>query len=201
MTNHRLPHRTRPTAGFLAIAAGLLALGACGGDDDATDATTAGPTTTVAAAPTTHEHDTASITIGVRDFAFEDVPATIAAGTSISITSSSATEVHELIAVKLPDGDQRTSAELVALPQEELGALIGPAPAAVIIAPPGEAGFPVVGDGTLTEPGRYLLLCTIPIGADPEEYLAAAQTGDGPPQVAGGAPHFTAGMHTTVTVQ
>ncbi len=32
---------------------------------------------------------------------------------------------------------------------------------------PGEEGMPVVGDGTVTEPGRYAVVCFIPVGADP----------------------------------
>ncbi len=72
----------------------------------------------------------------------------------------------------------------------------------MIVAPPGEAGFPVVGDGSLTEPGRYAIMCFIPIGADPAEYLAAAQAATSePPQVAGGPPHFTAGMFAELTVE
>ena len=67
---------------------------------------------------------------------------------------------------------------------------------------PGEAGFPVVGDGTLTEPGRYAIICSIPIGADPAEFLAAAQEStEGPPQVAGGPPHFTSGMYGELVVE
>jgi hypothetical protein len=46
----------------------------------------------------------------------------------------------------------------------------------------------------LAEPGRYLLLCAIPTGADVQEYLDAAATSDGPPQVGGGPPHLVNGM-------
>ena len=38
-----------------------------------------------------------------------------------------------------------------------------------LIAGPGEEGMAVVGDGTITEPGRYAVVCAIPIGADPAE--------------------------------
>jgi hypothetical protein len=74
-------------------------------------------------------------------------------------------------------------------------------PAMVLLAAPGGEQIAAVGDGTLAEPGRYLLFCAIPIGADPQEYLEAAQTSDGPPQVDGGPPHFTAGMYGEVTVE
>ena len=73
---------------------------------------------------------------------------------------------------------------------------------AVILAAPGSSmPGPVVGDGTLTEPGRYLLVCSIPTGADPEEYMAAAaESTGGPVNVPGGPPHFTQGMVAEVTV-
>ncbi len=60
----------------------------------------------------------------------------------------------------------------------------------------------MVGDGTLNEPGRYLILCAIPTGADPAEYLAAAAASNGePPQVAGGAPHLAHGMIDDLIVE
>jgi hypothetical protein len=90
----------------------------------------------------------------------------------------------------------------VALPEAELGAIIGAAePATVLLAEPGGEQIPAVGDGTLTEPGRYLILCAIPTGVDPAVYLkAAAESAGGPPQVEGGPPHFVNGMFAEVTV-
>jgi len=58
----------------------------------------------------------------------------------------------------------------------------------------------VVGDGSLDEPGRYFLVCVIPTGADPDEYLEKAATSDGPPDVAGGPPHLVEGMFGELTV-
>jgi hypothetical protein len=59
-----------------------------------------------------------------------------------------------------------------------------------------------VGDGTLTEPGRYVLMCFIPTGADPDEYLsaAAASEGEAPTGVAGGPPHVVNGMYAELHV-
>ena len=70
-----------------------------------------------------------------------------------------------------------------------------------MLALPGEEGFAALGDGTLQEPGRYVVLCGIPIGADPQAYLEAAQTSDGPPDVPGGPPHMTAGMYAELIVE
>ncbi len=166
----------------------LLALGAsaCGDDDDTSATTTAGGGTEVPEA----------VAVTAVDYGYEGLPDEIAVGQPIALTNDSDAELHELVAFPLADDEDRSAEELVALPQDELMALLAGEPATVIIAPPGEEGFPVVGDGSLPEAGRYLVLCAIPTGADPEEYLAAAQESTGgPPDVEGGPPHFTAGMY------
>jgi hypothetical protein len=90
--------------------------------------------------------------------------------------------------------------ELVQLPPDELASFF-PGVATVVIAPPGESGFAVEGTGVLSEPGRYAVICAIPTGADPAEYLeAAAEAEGGPPEVAGGPPHLAMGMYGEVTV-
>lgn len=81
--------------------------------------------------------------------------------------------------------------------------LDGGEPEAVLLARPGsDETIPAVGDGTLTEPGRYVIACFIPQGADPDEYLnAAAESEGGPPDVAGGPPHFVLGMQAELRVE
>ncbi|MCU0275033.1 MAG: hypothetical protein MUE34_17560, partial [Acidimicrobiales bacterium] len=108
---------------------------------------------------------------------------------------------HELVVLRLPDTEERSIEQLLALPEEELDFLADSEPAMVLIAPPGERGQTVVGDGTVLEPGRYAVICAIPVGADPAEYLEAAQTSDGPPDVAGGPPHFVEGMFAELVVE
>jgi hypothetical protein len=110
-------------------------------------------------------------------------------------------ELHELVAIRLPDDEDRSVEALVELPEAELEALFPDEPALVILARPEADGEAVLGDGTLTEPGRYAVFCAIPEGADPDEYLEQAQTSEGPPQVEGGPPHFTLGMYGEVTVE
>ena len=41
---------------------------------------------------------------------------------------------------------------------------------------PVRTASPVVGDGTITEPGRYAVICAIPVGADPAAVAEAMQT-------------------------
>ena len=175
MNTMSFPRRTR----LLVPAAAALALlvSACGSG---------------ASEPTTVE-------VSAVDFAFEGLPETLAAGSTVMLTNNSATELHELVAIRLPDDETRSAADIVANP-EDLVALF-PSVETVLIAPPGEDGIPVVGTGTLAEPGRYLIICAIPTGVDPGEYLtAAAESEGGPPDVPGGPPHFVHGMYGQITV-
>ena len=182
---HREPRRT---ASLLLLAAGLT-LTACGDDGNA-----AADAPEPAAAPA----DENVLEVVMDDFHYGDLPNEVPAGTRISVGNDSETEIHEFVAFRLPDDDTRPVEEIVA---GDLGPLLGGSePAAVLIAAPGGEQIPAVGDGTLDEPGRYLILCIIPTGADPAEYLEAAATSDGPPQVDGGPPHVANGMFAELTV-
>ena len=204
---------TRPRPTTLLAAAGLaLAVtlgGACSDDDPV--AADADLTTTTTEVTTTHdehdegaEHDPAdtSVTIAGVDYGFGDVPESVPVGTKLGFDNTSDVELHEMVVFRIPDDVDAPLDELVQLPPEELEATLG-APVTVMLQPPG-APEPVVavGDGTLAEPGRYALMCFIPVGADPDEYMAAAQAAGGgkPSGVAGGPPHFVSGMHAELQV-
>ena len=60
---------------------------------------------------------------------------------------------------------------------------------------------PAVIGGWLSQPGRYLLVCTIPTGADPAVYREKAKTATGPIEVPGGPPHVAKGMVSEVVVE
>lgn len=146
------------------------------------------------------ELSTGPVEIGAIDYAYTDVPERIKVGTNLTLNNSSDKEVHELVAIRLPDDEDRAVADLVQLPPEDLGAFF-PLVETVLVAPPGETGIAVEGTGALTEAGRYALICVIPTGADPAEYLAAAAEAEGgPPDVAGGPPHIVSGMFAELTV-
>ncbi len=140
------------------------------------------------------------VVVRAVDYGFEDLPDRVAVGTTLALENESMVEVHELVAIRLPDDETRSIDELVTLPPEELAAFF-PMVETVVIAPPSGTGFVVEGTGTLTEPGRYAVICAIPTGANPDEYLAAAAVSEGgPPAVAGGPPHLAMGMYGEVTV-
>ena len=75
----------------------------------------------------------------------------------------------------------------------------------VAAAAPAQDGEVVDGDLTLDEPGRYVLTCFIPVGADPavvEEAFAGGGEGDGPPPDMGdGPPHAMEGMVAELVVE
>jgi len=168
--------RRRGLAGGLAALA--LVATACGGDGDETRTVTA------------------------QDYRFENLPATVDAGTTFRLTNASRVELHEMVVFRIPDGETRSVEELIRLPEEELGAIFAGEPDMVLLAPPGGGEqIAAVGTGRLTRPGRYAVVCFIPTGADPAAYLAAAQTSDGPPDVPGGPPHAFNGMYGQVIVR
>jgi plastocyanin len=174
-------HVTRPTR-YVVAAMAVLALlsAACGSDGKSKNTASRAKTVTVKAV----------------DYGFEGLPARIPAGTALKLTNQSPNEAHELVAVRLPDGERRPAAELAKLPDYQLMGLFSGPPALVLVAPPA-GGDQVVaqGDGTLKEPGRYVVLCTVPTGADPAAFLNS--TG----QVQGGAPHFAHGMYAELIVE
>ena len=187
------------TARALAVV-GLVLLGAACSDDPPE---ASGPTTAAADAVDDHADHAETVEVGAVDFSFEDLPDRIPAGTRLTLENRASTELHELVAFRLDDDERRPVEELLQLPPAELGALLGAAPPrTVLLAAPGEEQIPAVGDGTLDEPGRYLIMCSIPTGVDPATYLAAAAAAGGQqPQVEGGPPHFVHGMAAELVVE
>jgi len=190
---------TRPIRMIAVLLAAVAMLAACG--EDADDASEDDTTSTSDAAVDSAPAD--KVTVTAVDFDFEGLPRSIPAGSQLELVNEAPKELHELVAIHLPTAETRSAEELMALPEAELGALLGTGPpAAVLLAPPGGPQIPAVGDGTLTEPGRYLMFCAIPTGVDPAVYLDAVADSQGaPPQVEGGPPHFVAGMFAELTVE
>jgi hypothetical protein len=185
------------------LAALTMLTAACSDDDDSGDSTT----TSADDATTTTGDDGGpapdAVTITGSDYKYEGVPEELSAGQELVFVNDSTIEVHELVALKLPDGETRDIEELVALQQDELDLLFGSGPpAAVLIALPGEDAINALGDGTLTVPGRYALICAIPLGADVEAYreFLAGPPSEEPPDIPGGPPHFSQGMYAQTTV-
>lgn len=193
----RASTRLRRRLAALAMLGGLAVLATACGDDDTTATTTTTATATDDTAGDAADPDT--IVVTGADYRFDGLPEQVVAGTRFELTNGSATELHEMVAVRLPDDEQRPLDELVA---SGLESMFTAPPAFVLLAAPAGEQIAAVGDGVLGEPGRYVFVCMIPTGIDPQAYLtAAAAGGDGPPQVdGGGAPHVMNGMYGEVTV-
>jgi hypothetical protein len=185
-----------------------LLMSACGGDDDdATDTTavtettgvtetTADPGSSTTAAPAGETFEVTGV-----DYAFEGLPETMPAGGMLTFTNASAVEAHELVVVRIPDEETRPVSELIELPNEELATVFpqDAPPALVSIAGPNAEGMAVVGDGTISEPGRYAVVCFIPVGADPETIMSPDVTT--PPGEQPGPPHALSGMYAELIVE
>jgi hypothetical protein len=191
-------NRDRPSralAVILALAVGAV-LAACG-DDDSSDASAA--TTTAAGADAT---DGEVIEVELVDFDFVGLPDRAKVGDRITIVNRSPGELHEVVVIRIPEGEDRPIDELMALPEEELDAIFQDMPEMVLVAAPGGPQIDAVGDGTLTRAGRFVVICGIPTGVDPDEFFAAAEAaGGGPPEIDGGPPHFVHGMVAELVVE
>jgi hypothetical protein len=113
-------------------------------------------------------------TVGVEavDYAFAGVPEVIEAGSvALKLTNKSEAEEHEMVVLRRPDGEARSFAELLALPEDQ--AETATEFTTIAFAPPGGEG------ATLADltPGDYAMVCFIPVGGEDD-----------------GAPHFTKGM-------
>jgi plastocyanin len=137
-----------------------------------------------------------TISVTGQDYSFSGVPEVVASGAEFTFTNSSGAEVHEMVLVKVADVETRTIEELLELPEEESNTLVEFQ--GVLVALPGEEGANPEGPGssiTVTEPGRYALVCFIPQGADPAAVSEAmAGGGEGPPDMGDGTPHALLGM-------
>lgn len=184
--------RLRALAALLALALGLTA---CGGDDEPAEETTEDASEEAAAGE--------EIEITGVDYAFQGAPTEATAGTKLTFVNGSEKEAHEMVLMRINDGEERSLEELLALPEEEaqqVAQFQG-----VAFAFPGEETMYPEGDTTLAEPGRYAIICFIPVGADVaklKEAMAAQQEGGegGPPDMGDGPPHFTQGMAAEITV-
>lgn len=192
------------------VVTGLLFTAACGDDDDEPSAsdtteTTAAEETTTESTPEAAEVVDGVLTVQASDYSFGELPESVPAGTQVDLNNTSSIEFHEMIVFRIPDEETRSAEELAHLSEEEQAAIFTGPPAAVILAgPDGAASIPAVGDGTLADAGRYLLMCFIPTGADPEAYAEAAQNPEaGPPETTpdSGAPHVAHGMFAELVVE
>ncbi len=206
-------HTPKIVAIAMAVALGGAAVG-CGSDSETNGASAttdkAAETTTTAAADKDSTTTGASsdgpgeVTVVASDYMFEGLPKSVPTGTKLVLENQSEKELHEMVVVRFPDDEKRSIDEIAKLPEAELDTIFGSGPPDTVqLQAPGGELIKALGDGTLAKSGRYALVCFIPVGVDPEEYLKASEASpDGPPDIPNaGPPHFTQGMYAEVTVE
>jgi hypothetical protein len=103
-----------------------------------------------------------TVEMAAVDYAFLDVPERLDRGTVAIEFRNDGAEAHEIVVVRIDDETERTVAEILTLSEDEAMSLL------IFIgggfAMPGESDVLFVG----LEPGRYELVCTMPVGSTPE---------------------------------
>lgn len=129
------------------------------------------------------------------DYAFQGIPSRMQAGV-VSFefaVPSSAKEVHELVLLRKNDGVTESFEQLLRLPEEQARAKttsVGGIEPTV----PGEDGHSLA----KLEPGQYMAVCFLPVGATPAVFEQVESGQAEPPE---GPPHAIArGMRTEFTV-
>ncbi len=120
------------------------------------------------------------------EYAFEGVPETLGAGQTAFAFANDGSELHELALFRINDDAEGTFEELLQLPEEE--AMTMGTPVGFAFAAPGEADSLFLD----LEPGRYGLVCFLPVGSTPDSDEEA---------IAENPPHFTQGMLAEFTVE
>lgn len=127
----------------------------------------------------------ATLEVTAVDYAFEDVADEVPAGRTVIRLDNTGQEWHEAVAFRVADDYEGDVMELIM--QGEQAAMAQLTNVGAAFAAPGEDGW---GALDLQEPGRYVLLCFIPVGTTEQAFEQMMATGEEP----GGPPHLTQGM-------
>jgi hypothetical protein len=114
------------------------------------------------------------VTITARDYEFEGAEALEAGGTFAITLENEGTELHEFALVRLADDEERPAEEIIASGEEPEMTDV-----AFGIACPGDS---TTFNAEISEPGRYVAVCFVPVGTTPE----ATEEPEGPPHAAEG---------------
>lgn len=125
------------------------------------------------------------IEVSATDYAFSGPKGQVTAAPFRVKLTNDGKEAHEFAVFRKADGVTDSFDEILALPEEEAGdkiAFIG------VVEPidPGEENYAVI---PIDQPGEYIAVCFIPVGATT---VAAGETAQGPP-------HFVQGMKIEFT--
>jgi hypothetical protein len=121
-------------------------------------------------------------TVEAIDYAYRDLPSTLAAGTVRIEMTNSGNEAHEMVVLTRNPGVTETFDQILALPEDQLQSKVKFVNAAS--ADPGKTAYLVA----KLEPADYVFVCSYGKGTTDDDEVAQAE------------PHFTLGMRQQVKV-
>jgi len=128
--------------------------------------TTSGAPAASSTTTTTPAPEGPVIEVEAADYSFVGLPETAVVGTVLTMVNTSSSEFHEMAITRLALDDDRSFDELLALGVVQMG--YAGKVSGFLAARPGEPSYLGRRGGLLlSEPGRYLVFCAIPVGADP----------------------------------
>ena len=113
-----------------------------------------------------------TLDVGTQNYSFTGISDEVPAGTTVINVRNDATEIHEVVLVKIADGETRSLEELMQLPEEESDQLV--TEKGFVFAMPGGTNY-VTAE---LDPGRYVALCFVPVGATPEALASGTPLDD-----------------------
>jgi len=122
--------------------------------------------------------DVDKIDVTAKDYKYEGIPDKMSTGYHVVNFSNEGQEQHEMFAFRINDGVTESLDEIFNLPEEEVFGKLTPVNASFAF--PGKSD---TGSWNLTTPGKYAVVCFIPVGSIGET------EGDGPPHLAQGMRH------------
>lgn len=137
------------------------------------------------------ECDYQGVDASAREYEYQGLPDTLDAGPTVVRLTNEGQEYHEMLFLQVADGVTESAEELLALPEDQADAKIA-ATAGGAFASVGDTGAGLVD----LQPGRYIVLCFLPVGATQEAFDQMMSGGAEPD----GAPHATQGMFHEITV-
>jgi hypothetical protein len=112
--------------------------------------------------------DFATLDVTATNYQFDGIADSVSAGTTVMTFDNKGTEFHEMALVRIDEGEERSLEELLALPEDEVDSLI--TEKGFVLAPPGAQTYFTAE----LDPGRYVAICFVPVGATPEALESGA---------------------------
>jgi hypothetical protein len=132
-----------------------------------------------------------ALNVTAVDYAYQGMSESVPSGGAVLTMSNEGTELHEAVLFRINDDVTEPVTDILSLPEEEAMTMV--TEAGGTFAFPGETSSANLD----LEPGRYAMVCFIPVGLTPEAAEEAEATGTEPE----GPPHFTEGMVQEFTVE